>query len=245
MTKPSYDFLAHSRDVKYALAIEIAEDSLRCLGVGGAVCEDHGDQARRGLQWWNAFFRRGEFTERPHPRREPAKHRRDTGKPAVTLIEAIAAHERVVGYLVAATAAERAALEELYDSAGRDERTGTFPPARTSLDDAAHCPETGHADLEARLFGSFEVRYRGQMLAPWPSQRAASLLKFLLLHRGRAVRREVLMDAFWPGSSAKSARNNLNVTVYQLRQRRLVHRISAPISLRALRGTRASLRLAA
>jgi DNA-binding SARP family transcriptional activator len=49
------------------------------------------------------------------------------------------------------------------------------------------------------------------------------LLKFLLLQHGRAVRREVLMDAFWPGSSPKSARNNLNVTVYQLRQQLRAH----------------------
>ena len=80
-----------------------------------------------------------------------------------------------------------------------------------------------HADLEARLLGPFEVRYRGQALTRWPSQRAASLLKFLLLHNGRPVRREVLMDAFWPSSSPKSARNNLNVTVYQLRQQFRAH----------------------
>lgn len=77
--------------------------------------------------------------------------------------------------------------------------------------------DTVPVDLEARLLGPFEVRCCGGDLAPWRSQRAASMLKYLLLHRTRPVRRDVLMEAFWPASSAKSARNNLNVTLYHLR----------------------------
>lgn len=176
-----------------------------------------------GLQRWKGLFRRDEFAAPRQFRDETAPRPGGAGEPAATLIEAIAAHERLVGYLAAATAAGRAALEELYDSAGFDERIGAFSVVATALDGAAGCPEGMRADLEARLFGPFEIRYRGQVLAPWPSQRAASLLKYLLLQRGRAVRREVLMDAFWPGSSPKSARNNLNVTVYQLRQQLRAH----------------------
>ena len=176
-----------------------------------------------GLQRWKGLFRRDEFAEPRQPRRELATPIGGTGEPAVALIEAIAAHERLMGYLAEATAAERAALEELYDSAGRDERMSAFPVVPTAPDGAANGHVEVRADLEARLFGPFEARYQGQVLAPWPSQRAASLLKFLLLQRGRAVRREVLMDAFWPGSSPKSARNNLNVTVYQLRQQLRAH----------------------
>jgi DNA-binding SARP family transcriptional activator len=169
---------------------------------------------RRGFLWQNGFWGRGgrrEFAERPAA----------GGEPAAALVDTIAAHERLVGYLIAATAAERAVLQELYQSAALDQPIGAPAPAvaRGADGRTAEVP----ADFEARLFGSFEVRYRGKVLAPWPSHRAASLLKFLLLYHGRAVRREVLMDAFWPGSSPKSARNNLNVTVYQLRQQLRAH----------------------
>ncbi len=173
-------------------------------------------RGRGGFQWRKVIWGRGEFAEQRQSRQETDERLVAGGAPAATLTEAIAAHERLVGYLVAATAAERAILQELYRSAGLDKWTGTpAPAAQGGADDRA---AEVQADLEARLLGPFEVRCRGQLVAPWPSHRAASLLKFLLLHHGRAVRREVLMDAFWPGSSPKSARNNLNVTVYQLRQ---------------------------
>ena len=176
-----------------------------------------------GFQWWKASLGRGEFVEQRQSRHEPAKRRGAAGEPAAALAEAIAEHERLVGNLVAATAAQRAVLQELYQSAGLEERMGAFPLAPTAPGGAADRSVEVRADLEARLLGPFEVRYRGRALAPWPSQRAASLLKFLLLHRGRLVRREVLMDAFWPSSSPKSARNNLNVSVYQLREQLRAH----------------------
>jgi DNA-binding SARP family transcriptional activator len=176
-----------------------------------------------GVQWWKAFLRRGKTDEQRRSRHDAAKHLGAAGEPATALLEAITAHERLVGDLIAATATERAVLQDLYQSAGLGERTDAFPLAPSAPGGAADRSVEVPADLEARLLGPFEVRYRGQALAPWPSQRAASLLKFLLLHRGRPVRREVLMDAFWPDSSPKSARNNLNVTVYQLRQQLRAH----------------------
>ena len=178
---------------------------------------------RGGFRRWKASWGRGGFIGQRQPRHEPARRLRAAGEPAAALTEAIAAHERLLGRLVAVTAAERAVLQELYQSAGLDERMGAFPLAPTGPGGSADRSVEVRADLDAQLFGPFEVRYRGRPMAPWPSQRAASLLKFLLLNHGRPVRREVLMDAFWPGSSLKSARNNLNVTVYQLRQQLRAH----------------------
>lgn len=178
---------------------------------------------RERFRWRKVFSGRGEFAEQRQSRRGTAKRLAAIGEPAAALTEVIAAHERLLGHLVAATAAERAVLQELYQSAGLGEREGTVSPAPAAPGGPAGRSAEIRADLDARLFGPFEVRYRGQPVAPWPSQRAASLLKFLLLHHGRPVRREVLMDAFWPGSSPKSARNNLNVTVYQLRQQLRAH----------------------
>ena len=176
-----------------------------------------------GFQWWKAFLRPGETDEQHQSRYGPVKHLGAAGEPAAILIEAITAHERLVGDLIAATAAERAVLQELYQSAGIGERIGAFQLAAGEPGGAADRSVEVRVDLEARLLGPFEVSYQGQALAPWPSQRAASLLKLLLLHHRRPVRREVLMDTFWPGSSPKSARNNLNVTVYQLRQQLRAH----------------------
>jgi DNA-binding SARP family transcriptional activator len=169
---------------------------------------------------WGRRDRR-ELAEQGQPCHETAERPTADGEPTAALVETIAAHERLVGYLVAATAAERAVLRELYQSAALDSRIGAPAPSAPGGVDAGTAEVA--ADFEARLLGPFEVRYRDQVLAPWPSHRAASLLKFLLLHHGRTVRREVLMDAFWPGSSPKSARNNLNVTVYQLRQQLRAH----------------------
>jgi DNA-binding SARP family transcriptional activator len=174
------------------------------------------------FQWWKPFLGRGDVEHR-QARHELAKRRLAAGEPVAALAEAIATQERLVRGLVAATATQRAVLQELYQSAGLDEGMGAFPLAPTAPSDAAARPVEIRADLEARLLGPFEVRYRGQALGPWLSQRAASLLKFLLLHRGRPVRREVLMDAFWPSSRTNSARNNLNVTVYQLRGQFRIH----------------------
>ncbi|MEO3783384.1 BTAD domain-containing putative transcriptional regulator [Actinocorallia sp. B10E7] len=138
-------------------------------------------------------------------------------------MEAIAAHERLLGDMVAAAAAQRAVLQALYQAAGLDEGKGEGSIAPLAPAGGGSGSVEIQADLEARLFGPFEAECRGRTLAPWSSRRAASLLKFLLLHYGRPVRREVLMEAFWPGSSPKSARNNLNVTVYQLRQKLRAH----------------------
>jgi DNA-binding SARP family transcriptional activator len=72
--------------------------------------------------------------------------------------------------------------------------------------------------IVARLLGLFEVSVGGMRVERWRSQRAASLLKYLLLYQGGPVRREALMRSFWPFSSSSSARNNLNVAVYSLRR---------------------------
>jgi DNA-binding SARP family transcriptional activator len=183
-------------------------------------------EARRrsgSIKRWKTLLRQGETDEQHRSRYDPAKHLGSGGEPAVALMEAIAVHERLVDDLIAAMTAERAVLQELYQSAGLGERMDAFPLGPSAPGGVTDRSVEVRADLEARLLGPFEVRSRGQALAPWPSQRAASLLKFLLLHHRRPVRREVLMDAFWPGSNPKSARNNLNVTVYQLRQQLRTH----------------------
>ncbi len=72
--------------------------------------------------------------------------------------------------------------------------------------------------LTAYFLGSFRVFVNDSSVDFWPSGRARSLCKYLLIHRRRAVHREKLMDVFWPSVSPDLARNSLNVAVHDLRQ---------------------------
>jgi DNA-binding SARP family transcriptional activator len=210
-----------------------------------------------GFQRWRTLV--VGFERSPKPARPEAAGAVPGEAPASALLaKAIQTQERLVKELLAATAAQQAALCDLYRSAGPDRfaaqqdllgPAGPWPstesggssgaatadarpravpsepvqPVPTPSGAASPGPAGPRCALDAQLLGRFEVRFRGRELTPWPSQRAASLLKFLLLDRAAAVRREVLMEAFWPGSSPKSARNNLNVTIYQLRAQLRAH----------------------
>lgn len=136
------------------------------------------------------------------------------GEPILSLI---ASQERLVDRLSAEADVLHTLLLELYRAAGLPPPTADPVSPLSPVADPAVVLGVRAVDIEARLLGAFELRYRGQLLDPWAAQRAASLLKLLLLNDGRPVRREELMEAFWPQSTAKSARNNLNAAVYQLR----------------------------
>jgi DNA-binding SARP family transcriptional activator len=51
----------------------------------------------------------------------------------------------------------------------------------------------------------------------WTSLKARGIFQYLLIHRDRPVRRDVLMSLQWPNHSYNSARNNLNVALCNLR----------------------------
>ena len=78
--------------------------------------------------------------------------------------------------------------------------------------------EKGPASLVIYGIGQFRMYYNGQLIKNWPNCKGKSLFKYLLLQRERPVAKEVLMELFWPDSSVDAARNNLNVTIYNLRQ---------------------------
>jgi WD40 repeat protein/DNA-binding SARP family transcriptional activator len=71
--------------------------------------------------------------------------------------------------------------------------------------------------LEVRLLGQFTVKLDG---APVQinSRPAQSLLAYLLIHAGRAVRREKLAGLFWPDTSDENARNNLRQALWRVRK---------------------------
>src|SRR5258708_5967755 len=65
--------------------------------------------------------------------------------------------------------------------------------------------------------GPLELTVAGMRVVRWSSLKARAIFQYLLIHQGRPVRREVLMELEWPELSHNSARNNLNVALYSLR----------------------------
>jgi DNA-binding SARP family transcriptional activator len=72
-------------------------------------------------------------------------------------------------------------------------------------------------DIAALALGPLEVRVAGRHVPRWNSLKARAVFQYLLIHQGRPTRRDVLMDLQWPDHSHNSARNNLNVALYSLR----------------------------
>ncbi len=73
------------------------------------------------------------------------------------------------------------------------------------------------ADIAVRVLGPMELNVAGDLVPRWNSLKARSIFQYLLVHHDRPVRREVLMELEWPAHSHDSARNNLNVALYTLR----------------------------
>lgn len=74
------------------------------------------------------------------------------------------------------------------------------------------------ASLVVYGFGPFRVYQGEQPIDDWPSLKGQAIFKYLITHRERPADKEVLMDLFWPDADPNSARNNLNVAIYGLRQ---------------------------
>jgi DNA-binding SARP family transcriptional activator len=73
------------------------------------------------------------------------------------------------------------------------------------------------ADVSALLLGPLELIVAGRRVVRWNSLKARAVFQYLLIHHDRPVRRDVLMDLQWPNHTYTSARNNLNVALYNLR----------------------------
>lgn len=72
--------------------------------------------------------------------------------------------------------------------------------------------------LVVYCLGPFQVYQNEQPIEDWISSKGKTIFKYLLTHRERPVMKDILMDLFWPDADIDSARNNLNVAIYGLRQ---------------------------
>jgi len=88
------------------------------------------------------------------------------------------------------------------------------PPAAGSAPGSAAGSD---ADVAALVLGPLEVRAAGGRVLRWSSLKARAVFQYLLIHQDRPVRRDALMELEWPDHTHNSARNNLNVALYSLR----------------------------
>jgi DNA-binding SARP family transcriptional activator len=85
------------------------------------------------------------------------------------------------------------------------------------------------ADVAAHALGPLEVRVGGHLVPRWNSLKARAVFQYLLVHQDRPTRRDVLMALQWPDHSHNSARNNLNVALYSLRNTLGPGQVAAPV----------------
>jgi DNA-binding SARP family transcriptional activator len=99
----------------------------------------------------------------------------------------------------------------------RPEQGDQAPAA--ALAEESPVPPAGlsRADITALVLGPLELTVAGTPVPRWASLKARAILQYLLIHRDRPVRRDVLMALEWPDHSYTSARNNLNVALCSLR----------------------------
>jgi SARP family transcriptional regulator, regulator of embCAB operon len=86
---------------------------------------------------------------------------------------------------------------------------GPFPPMPPSA--------VGEAEVVAQILGPLDLTVAGQRILRWNSLKARTVFEYLVIHFGRPVRRDVLMELMWPDHTHSSARNNLNAALYSLR----------------------------
>jgi DNA-binding SARP family transcriptional activator len=94
--------------------------------------------------------------------------------------------------------------------------TGALPTVqRRSMSGS---PRNASRDLIAGFFGGFGVTLAGQRVDTWSSRRTRTVLAYLVAHHRRPIRRDELLEVFWPGTEPSVARNRLHVALNGVRQ---------------------------
>ncbi len=77
--------------------------------------------------------------------------------------------------------------------------------------------ERGLPALVIYCLGPFRVFQNDELIRGWSSLKGQSILKYLIMHEGRPVAKDVLMDVFWPDTDPGDTRRNLHQAIYSLR----------------------------
>ena len=84
---------------------------------------------------------------------------------------------------------------------------------------APPAPAEAVAQLAVAGLGPLRIEIDGLPVPFRAGRRERGVFQYLLMHRRRPVAREELTEVFWPGSSPSHGRNNLNVSIWGLRNR--------------------------
>ena len=79
-------------------------------------------------------------------------------------------------------------------------------------------PSPDKISLMVYCLGNFFVYQNDVLIDNWSSKKALSIFKYLITHRSTTVKKDILMDIFWPEADPESARRNLHQAIYALRQ---------------------------
>jgi DNA-binding SARP family transcriptional activator len=71
--------------------------------------------------------------------------------------------------------------------------------------------------LSVEMLGGLRVQTDGRPVTRWGGRRNRMTFLFILNHHPRAVHREELIEALWPGSDPTTGRNNLNQAIHGAR----------------------------
>ncbi len=106
----------------------------------------------------------------------------------------------------------------------KNNRLGNFSTPTDGTDKKIFCPPKNQASpgnkafLKIYFFSVFKAYLNEQKIVVWPKGKSKQLFKYLASKGITPTPKEVLMEIFWPNHSSESARNNLNVAIYSLRQ---------------------------
>lgn len=82
---------------------------------------------------------------------------------------------------------------------------------------AAARPPSEDAMLKARMLGTFDLAWEGQLLGRL-GRKEKFLLAYLLCHAPRPIAKDRLMEQCWPERTPDCARNSLNVALHNIRK---------------------------
>lgn len=72
--------------------------------------------------------------------------------------------------------------------------------------------------LVVYCLGPFRVYQHDRLITDWNGLKGQSILKYLLMHKGKPITKDILMDVFWPDVEPGDTRRNLHQAIYSLRQ---------------------------
>lgn len=72
--------------------------------------------------------------------------------------------------------------------------------------------------MNVYFFGSFRVCINGDLITDWRNGKSKMIFKYLVAHNRCPLSKELIMELLWPNTDLEYARNNLNVSIYNMRQ---------------------------